>query len=391
MNIQNVYINKISVFLPNDPIDNQTMEHILGQVGEKPSRARAIILKSNGIKTRYYAIDPRTRQATHSNSELAAQAIKTLYNDDLQAIKKMTFLACGTSYPDQIMPGHGVMVHGELKTSQPCEVHSCAGVCVAGMSALKQAYNAIKTGEHYTAIACASETASAVMRSENFQVEIEQKINQLDIRPEIAFEKDFLRWMLSDGAGAMQLSNQANPHCLSLKIHWIDLLSYANEMPACMYAGGDFRDDKFIGWKQYTQTEQQAQSLLSVKQNVKLLNENIVKYTVEKMLANSIKKHDLKNEQIDYFLPHYSSNYFRDKLYQGLVNIGFHIPYEKWFTNLSSKGNTGSASIYIILEEFIRTQSLKHGQKILCYIPESGRFSSCFMLLEVIHPNKQEQ
>ena len=29
--------------------------------------------------------------------------------------------------------------------------------------------------------------------------------------------------MLSDGAGAVQLSNQPNPQGVSLKIHWIDL------------------------------------------------------------------------------------------------------------------------------------------------------------------------
>lgn len=390
MKTHNVYINKIAAFLPNNPVDNSSMENVLGQVGHKPSRARAIILKSNGIKTRYYAIDPHTRQATHSNANLAAQAIKLLFKDNHQfGINEMTFLACGTSYPDQIMPGHGVMVHGELNETHPCEVHSSSGICVAGMSALKHTFNAVKVGDHCTAVSCASETASAVMRSENFEAEIEQKVQALSTQPELAFEKDFLRWMLSDGAGAMLLSSKPNSHQLSLKIHWIDILSYANEMPACMYAGGDYDQDQFIGWKQFTQLDQQNQSLLSVKQNVKMLNENIVKYTVEKMLANSIKKHDLKKNDIDYFLPHYSSHYFREKLYQGLINIDFEIPYEKWFTNLTSKGNTGSASIYIILEEFLRTHSLKHGQKILCYIPESGRFSSCFMLLEVIDANQE--
>jgi 3-oxoacyl-[acyl-carrier-protein] synthase-3 len=68
----------------------------------------------------------------------------------------------------------------------------------------------------------------------------------------------------------------------------------------------------------------------------------------------------------------------------GLENIGFLIPYEKWFTNLTTKGNTGSASIYIMLEELFNGGTLKIGEKILCFIPESGRFSSAFMLLEVV-------
>lgn len=59
---------------------------------------------------------------------------------------------------------------------------------------MKHAYNAVRTGEHQGAIAVASETASAIMRANigNQPKAIEEA------KPEIGFEKDFLRWMLSD-------------------------------------------------------------------------------------------------------------------------------------------------------------------------------------------------
>lgn len=377
--MQNVYINKISAFLPNRPVSNEEMEAVLGMVGDVPSRVRKMILRSNAIEQRYYAIDPATRQATHTSTELAVQAVEKLgisTND-------FTSLAVGTSYPDQILPGQGVMVHGLLHNAPPMEVMSMAGVCVAGMAAMKHAYNAVRTGEHQSAVAVASECASAIMRSENFQSEVAQK--QLEnAKPEIGFEKDFLRWMLSDGAGAVQLANRPNGEGLSFKIEWIELISYANEMPVCMYAGGDVQSGKFVSWKSVSQAEREAKSFMAIKQDVKLLNENIVKYTVEKALARLVEKYRLQAGEIDYFLPHYSSGFFRDKLLEGLRNIGFEIPQQKWFTNLTQCGNTGSASIYIILDEFARTFDLKSGQKVLCYVPESGRFSSCFMLLEVV-------
>lgn len=376
--LSNVYITNTSAFLPNAPVSNDEMEAVLGMVGETPSRVRKMILRSNGIQHRYYAIDPITRQATHSSTELAVQAVKKLGNSATSA----TCLAVGTSYPDQIMPGQGVMVHG-LLDAEPMEVLTTAGVCVAGMAAMKHAYNAVRTGEHRAAIATASETASAIMRSEHFRAEIDHKKLD-DARPEIGFEKDFLRWMLSDGAGAVLLANQPNEKGLSLKIHWIDLVSYANEMPVCMYAGAEFIDGNYTGWKAMSEAQRAECSAMVVKQDVKLLNENIVKYTVEKALERIIPKYKLNAEEIDYFLPHYSSGFFRDKLLEGLQRINFLIPQEKWFTNLTTKGNTGSASIYIMLDEFIRTHDLKQGQKILCYVPESGRFSSCFMLLEAI-------
>lgn len=380
--MQPVYINKIAAFLPNAPVGNEQMEQVLGMVGETPSRVRKMILRSNGIMQRHYAIDPATRQPTHSSTELAVQAVKSL---GISA-DQFTSLAVGTSYPDQIMPGQGVMVHGLLEQVPPMEVMSLSGVCVAGMAAMKHAFNAIRTGEHQHSVAAASECASAIMRSENFKMEADHKLLD-NAKPEIGFEKDFLRWMLSDGAGAVYLSHQPNAASLSFKIHWIDLISYANEMPVCMYAGAELIDGQFTSWKNMPPAQREQCSVMAVKQDVKLLNENIVRYTVEKALARVVEKYGLKADEIDYFLPHYSSGFFRDRLSEGLNRIHFPIPQTKWFTNLASKGNTGSASIYIILEEFARTYPLKHGQKVLCYVPESGRFSACFMLLECINGN----
>jgi 3-oxoacyl-[acyl-carrier-protein] synthase-3 len=54
---------------------------------------------------------------------------------------------------------------------------------------------------------------------------------------------------------------------------------------------------------------------------------------------------------------------------------------ERWFTNLPYKGNIGSASIYVILEELFHSGKIKKGDKLLCFVPESGRFSMCYLLL----------
>ena len=295
--LTDVYINRVAAFLPNAPVENDQIEQILGQIGELPSRVRKMILRSNAIKTRHYAIDPITRETTHSGTELAVEAIKGLFAQGLKA-NDVSCLACGTSYPDQIMPGQGVMIHGLIPDAPPYEVLTTAGVCVAGMAAMKHAYNAIRTGEHKDAIAVASESASAIMRSEHFEAEIDQKKLE-DARPEIGFEKDFLRWMLSDGAGAVHLSNKPNPQGISFKIHWIDLISYANEMPVCMYAGAELQQGKFVGWKNVDKQTRDARSFMAVKQDVKLLNENIVRCTVEKALLRLIDKYALKADELD--------------------------------------------------------------------------------------------
>ena len=171
--LKNVYLNRTAAFLPNTPVGNDAIEAVLGMAGELPSRVRRMILRSNGIQTRHYAIDPDSRRATHTNAELAAEAVRRLFAQGIKP-EDITSLSCATSYPDQTMPGHGVMVHGLLDMPS-CEVLSMAGVCAAGMAAMKHAYNAVRTGEHAHAVAAASENASAVMRGEVFQHETDHK------------------------------------------------------------------------------------------------------------------------------------------------------------------------------------------------------------------------
>lgn len=373
-----VYINKIAKFLPNEPVSNNEMETVLGKIGGKPSRARRIILRSNGIKQRYYVMD-KEQNIKYNNAELTANAIRAL-NMDLDTIQS---LSCGTTLPDQLMPNHAVMVHGEL-ASKPCEVVATSGICLSGVSALKNAYLSIKAEESSVAVATGSEVASTLLHAKNFKAESEFNVESFQKHPEIAFEKDFLRWMLSDGAGAMLLQDRPNEHGLSLEIEWIEIFSFANEFEACMYAGCEKESGKVKGYREFTQEEWLSLSLFSVKQDVKLLNANIVEVTVKRTLEKALEKRELKADEVSWFLPHYSSKYFEKEVYESLVKADFEIPKERWFTNLTTCGNTGSASIYIMLEELFNSKRLTKGEKILCYVPESGRFSSSFMLLKVV-------
>lgn len=383
MTEKNVYITDIAAYLPGEAIGNEDMERMLGQAGARPSRARRAVLRSNGIQQRHYAIDPTTLEATHTNANMTAAAVRALKPDAL-TLENFDCLACGTSIADQLMPNHAVMVQGELKM-QRCEAVATTGVCASGISALKYAYMAILSGQHKRAIATGSDLSSGRMRAQSFSQEMEHAAQDVQNQPELAFEKDFLRWMLSDGAGAMALQDAPRKQGLSLRIDWLELLSYAGEMETCMYAGAVKGDDGTLtGWQSLSGAEQAEQSVMAVKQDVKLLNENIVYYTVEKPLLELREKYGLQAQDVDWFIPHYSSQYFRDKLHEGLCRVELDIPQERWFTNLETCGNTGAASMYIMLEELFNSGDLHAGQKLLCYVPESGRFSTAFIHLTVV-------
>lgn len=378
-----VYITGTSAFLPNPPVGNEEIENILGMVGSKPSRARRIVLRNNGIRQRHYAIDPVTGAPTHTNAQLTAEAVRGLACERFSP-DDIDCLVSGTTIPDQIMPNHGVMVHGELGIPA-CEVVSTAAICVAGITALKYAYMSVLSGLARNAVATASELSSSILHARNFAAESEHRVTELETNPEIAFEKDFLRWMLSDGAGAFLLQNQPRNDGLSLRIDWIDILSQANSMEVCMYAGGEkLGDGSLQGWQQYSPEQRAAQSIFSVKQDVRLLNAEVTYQTIGKSLEKMQRTRDVKPADIDWFLPHMSSEYFRRPMAECMTSVGFPVAQEKWFTNLQTKGNTGSASIYIMIDELFKSGRLKHGDRLLCFIPESGRFTGSLMHLTAV-------
>ncbi len=376
--MKNVYITRISKFLPNKPINNDEMEGKLGTLDGKASKGRRIVLRNNQIKTRYYAIDD-AGNVTHNNAQLTKEAIESLCDESFKK-EDIELLSCGTSSPDQILPSHASMVHGFLKNGN-IEINSPSGACCSGMNALKYGYMAIKSDQVNNAVCTGSERVSSWMKSEIFEEEVEF-LKTMEDNPILAFNKDFLRWMLSDGAGAFLLESEPNGK-QPLKIEWMEGYSYAHEIEACMYAGGDKLKNGFLKpWSEYPSDQWSKKSLFAMKQDVKLLGKNILTKGVDS-LKMALEKNNLKASDIDYYLPHISSYYFKEGLYEEMKKQDVEIPWENWFMNLSKVGNVGAGSIYIMLEELANNGKLKKGDKILLSVPESARFSYAYALLTV--------
>ena len=165
-----VYINKISKYLPNKPISNEEMENKLGLIDQKTSKSKNIVLRSNKITTRYYAIDDNGK-STHTNAELTKNAINGLLDENFKE-NDIEVLSCGTSTPDLILPSHAAMVHGLFK-QRSIELNSASGICTSGMNALKYGFLSIKSSNSNNVVVTGSEKVSTWLNSNNFEKEIE--------------------------------------------------------------------------------------------------------------------------------------------------------------------------------------------------------------------------
>jgi 3-oxoacyl-[acyl-carrier-protein] synthase III len=376
------YITGLAVCLPNPPVDNEQIEDVLGMVGERPSRLKEVILARNGIQTRYYAIDAETGEQTHTNAELTAEAIRTLADTSGFSLDNIQLLACGSSSPDQWIPNHAAMVHG-LVRCPPCELVSTSGVCCSGMTALKYAFLSVSSGATANAVVTASELASAVLRASHFESQMEANGHET---PSLSFDQEFLRWMLSDAAVATLVEDEPGRGPMALRIDWLDILSFANELETCMYAGAvKMPDGSLRTWhEEGNLAEMWAQGYFNLSQDVTVLEKNLLPVAVRQSFTRVRDKRHLTPEAIEWLLPHLSSEFFREPICGVLDSLGFGVPREKWFTNLSRKGNTGSASIFIMLEELMSSGRLKKGDRILCAVPESARFTFAYMHLTVV-------
>ena len=269
----NVYITNLASFLPGDPVANDDIERYLGPVDRISNRTKSKILTSNGIQSHYYAIDKKSGAPTHTNAQLTADAIRKL---ELPSAAESPCLACGTSSPDQLMPGHASMVHGELGEF-PCEVVSTAGICLSGIMAMKYGAMAVALGSASFALTTGSELASSYMRTDFFnQVCSQQASQEESSHPAFSFEEQFLRWMLSDGAGAALIEREPRGAC-NLRIDWIELTSQAHRLETCMYAGCSKKSNgQTVGWRESWRRGHQSGGILTIKQDAKLLNREVL-------------------------------------------------------------------------------------------------------------------
>jgi 3-oxoacyl-[acyl-carrier-protein] synthase-3 len=360
------YITGVGAYLPGDPVDNEQLAARFGDGTRRDAALRKRALAANGIRTRHYAVDDKG-MTQMLNEELAAHAVQRALADRGLPESAVRMLATGTTQGDVLVPGFASMVHGRLGGG-PMELLSAAGVCASGMAALKATVSAVQLGEHRVGVAVGSELVS----------------RSFAIGAADAPDTSFLRWTLSDGAGAVVVEPAPRPDGLSLRVDWMHLVSHAHDHPVCMSAGLaaerepragatwlDLRDPLHGSGFEIPRLRQDMSALPA------LIDVGIAEFS-------ALVKAGRIDPRTEHVLCHYSAEHFRAKLLTRLREAGHAPDEERWFTNLHTAGNTGAASIFVMLDA--ARPRLRPGDRVLLIVPESGRFSFAFAHLTCVGP-----
>lgn len=374
--MRSVYITGVGVHLPGPPIGAERMEDHIGRVNGRDSVVGRRALRWNGIVTRHYALSP-DGTVLESNAGMTAKAAAAALDDAGLTVRTLQHLATATTQGDFLVPGHATAVQAELGGG-PMEIASYQSVCASALMAAKGAWLQVQAGEADVAVAAAGEFSSRWFRPGFYE-----GTALVDAKGRLSTEADFLRFTLSDGAGAVVMEPRPRQDGLSLKIEWIDLTSLAGRFDPCMWAGSTRSDraDMTTAWSHAGPVAAHAAGAVALLQDFELL-----KIVIRAWIGVWLEKVDsgrIVPDQVDHLLCHYSARSLREEIVGLLENTAAMIPEEKWFTTLPETGNIGSASIWVMLEAFMKSGRPKRGDRVLLIVPESGRAMIGFMMLEV--------
>jgi 3-oxoacyl-[acyl-carrier-protein] synthase-3 len=346
-------------------VENDDIQRHIGHLdGEMEVKRK--VMAMNGIQRRYYAQDQQ-QQPTHDVYELGASAVgQCLQNENNTS--DISFLAAGTTYAPLAAPGIASILHHRLQKhgllNHPLEISSHAGICSSAATAMIAAIRGITSGQHQAALCVGAEMASAVTNAANIRP-VDDRDQHTNVRNSQWFMSVFLRFMLSDGAGAVLLQNHPHPSQMSFRINWTEAMSFANETPLCMKLDN-------------------RTALLS--QDLAVLSRHLYP-TADKFLSYAFKASNDTLDSYDVVLPHISSFFFRRK-FERMIAAHCVAPEQTvpFWTDLETSGNTGAASIYIMLDHYVQQQEIRDGQRILLFVPESGQFNFVLVSLTAVAP-----
>lgn len=374
--MRDAYLTSFGEFLPGDPVDNDHIEDHIGIVGEKISKYKRLVLRQNKITSRYYASYADGR-FDYTVAEMSARAARSAFEKSEAELDDLELLCTSCAIHDASLPGLASLVHAQLGVSD-LNISSYQSVCGSSVMAMQGAVNSIRLGEIDLACVLGAEIASR-----HFRPTFYENTSYYEEHGQLPLEQEFLRYTLSDGAGAVVCESRPNAQGLSLKVKWIHARSFADRFPVCMVGGATTEENRVVSWgSQATLSDAIRSGCFTLSQDLELVYQMMPTWVGHYL--SLIEEGKIIPDEVDHVVSHYSSESLKKEVIRLLTQAGAMIPEDRWFSNLTTKGNTGSASIFILLHDLFYSDRLQPGDTILCHVPESGQAYNSFMFLEVV-------
>jgi 3-oxoacyl-[acyl-carrier-protein] synthase-3 len=353
-------------YLPGEPVPPERVEDLLGPIRDLPSRigtraARigAEVITRSGIRYRYFAIDPATRAQTETNASMAERAVRAALAPSGEAPATIDLIVCASPMADYYCPPTSALVQDRLgiRRCTEIEIHSN---CTGAPKALQVALDMLRTHRHRRAAVVYTQLSSAFLRGEFF--------NPGSVR----LENLALRWMLSDGAGAVILDRTTDG--LQMLDAYVE--SRGGDRKPGMIGGmsGAFMNEVALdGLAVYPALHASGQH--HVWQDIGEVNRVAPRQLIEG-LGEMLEAAGIAGADVAHFLLGIPGRHFMTE-----AMVAFFVeqiggdPARAPF-DTENFGYCGGATMFIQFDRLVRSGRLRQGEVVAAYLEESSKWMS---------------
>ncbi len=358
-NIQ-VKLSGSGTFLPGKPVSIDEVDIYLGELIDAPGkiqgwlkRMKLLMKELLEVKYYYYAIDPVTREFTEDNITMSVKAAQKALKDAGKKTEDVELIIYASAHMDQ-MPTPSVRIQEALGIEQ-CAEFSIHANCTSAYKAVLLANDLIKNGRYKNALVISSGMSSSELRAEYYNQSIVKK------------ESLFLRYFLSDGAGALFFERcDNNEHGLYIQHAYVE--SIGGKKPSAMNNG---RPAYWMNPKE--EFEQGRHHLNQLFQEELRMHFHDADGTVfYKGLKRMIEKYQIDISRLKYFQVNFPSKHISDLIIEECEQLG--IRKETMYTKIATMGYTGPPMAFICLDKIKREEILQPGDLVLSFVTEVSKF-----------------
>jgi 3-oxoacyl-[acyl-carrier-protein] synthase III len=356
-----VYIAGTGSYLPGDPIPFEEAQRVLGPLTEAPPRLRAWMERTSAVmaellsvKYVHFAIDPATRQFTDDNISMSVKASRTALDAAGLAPTDIDLITYGSPHQDQ-MPTASVRIQEQLGI-ESCDELSIHANCTSAYKALYCAHQLIRSGRNHTALVLSSNVASSELRAEYYN---QKRLDK---------ESLFLRWFLSDAAGAVLLTDD-RARSVGLELEYTYIESVGGRRPSLMF------NERPALW--LSPAEEYEQGLHHLRQRFRdelatgVFQEeggSVFLKGLQRMLTAA----GTPVETIKLFQVNLPAAHIVEAVVEELATIG--IDRSCLYTKLDSSGYSGPPAAFVCLDSIVREEHHAPPARIASFVTEVSKF-----------------
>lgn len=355
-------------YLPGKPISIEEVDYYLGELTKAPKKLQKWLIRMKDLmkemlEVEYYhfAMDPETREFTDDNITMSVKAAQKALKKAGLNPEDIDLIIYGSAHQDQ-MPTASVRIQEALGIEQCGEISIHAN-CTSAYKALLIASDFIRSGRYKNALVLSSSMSSSELRAEYYNQELVKK------------EELFLRYFLSDGAGALVLQ-AVDEKKNGLFVEHTYMESIGGKKPSAM------KNQRPAYWmnpkKEYELGYHHLAQMFNEQLRTHFHDEEGSVFL--KGLKRMLEKYPIHINELKYFQVNFPSKHISELVMDECEQLG--IDRNTLYSKMASMGYAGPPMAFISIDRIISEEKLGTNDLILSFVTEVSKFMQAGYVLK---------